>query len=131
MTPNNGIDANYIGCLIVTQLYSLLNMNIAPFQGATFVVYELNGGNPVPKVSDKFTLTASLRVLSLETYILLINKIKNIVQMTCLSYGAQATFLQPIVFDRLEGHYRPVINDQKLVLEVKEKIGKSIEGLKI
>ena len=31
MTPNNGIDANYIGCLIVTQLYSLLGMNLAPF----------------------------------------------------------------------------------------------------
>jgi metal-dependent amidase/aminoacylase/carboxypeptidase family protein len=31
MTPYNGIDANYIGCLIVPQLYSLISMNLPPF----------------------------------------------------------------------------------------------------
>lgn len=30
MSPNFGIDANFIGCTLVTQLYSLIGLNIAP-----------------------------------------------------------------------------------------------------
>lgn len=30
MSPNFGIDANFIGCTLVTQLYSLIGLKIAP-----------------------------------------------------------------------------------------------------
>jgi metal-dependent amidase/aminoacylase/carboxypeptidase family protein len=54
MCPNAGVDANFIGCTLVTQLYSLIGMKIPPLEGATLVVKQVVGGGNVAKVSDRF-----------------------------------------------------------------------------
>ena len=54
MLPYAGVDANFIGCTLVTQLYSLISMKVPPLEGATLVVYHISGGSNGPKVSDSF-----------------------------------------------------------------------------
>ncbi|XP_031472909.1 uncharacterized protein LOC116245569 [Nymphaea colorata] len=56
MMPNVGVDANFIGCTLVTQLYSLIGMKVPPLEGATLVVKQVAGGGTVAKA-----LTASTR----------------------------------------------------------------------
>lgn len=54
MMPYAGVDANFIGCTLVTQIYSLISMKVPPLEGATIVIYYVNGGANVTKVSDSF-----------------------------------------------------------------------------
>lgn len=54
MLPYVGVDANFIGCTLVTQMYSLIGMKVPPLEGATLVVYNIAGGSNGPKVSDSF-----------------------------------------------------------------------------
>ena len=54
MLPYAGVDANFIGCTLVTQMYSLIGMKVPPLEGATLVVYHISGGSNGPKVSDSF-----------------------------------------------------------------------------
>ena len=54
MVPNAGIDANYIGCVLVTQIYSVIGMKVPPLEGATMIVYRIQGGALSGKVSDNF-----------------------------------------------------------------------------
>lgn len=68
MVPNAGIDANYIGCVLVTQIYSLIGMKVPPLEGATMVVYRIEGGALSGKVSDNFELKATLRVTTIDSY---------------------------------------------------------------
>lgn len=68
MAPQVGIDANYIGCSLVTYLYSLLPMTVPPLEGSTLVVYKAEGGSNIATVSDNFNIIASLRTFSTKTY---------------------------------------------------------------
>ncbi len=65
MMPHAAIDANFIGCTLVTQLYSLIGMKIPPLEGATLVIYYVNGGAMSTKVSDRFELVGSVRVTTM------------------------------------------------------------------
>lgn len=65
MIPNTGVDANFIGCSLVGQLYALIGMKVPPLEGATLVVYQVTGGTNNAKVSDHFELSASIRTTTL------------------------------------------------------------------
>jgi metal-dependent amidase/aminoacylase/carboxypeptidase family protein len=68
MSPNAGIDANFIGCTLVTQLYSLIGMKIPPLEGATLVIYHVKGGENAAKISNNFELNGSVRVTTMESF---------------------------------------------------------------
>jgi metal-dependent amidase/aminoacylase/carboxypeptidase family protein len=68
MSPQAGIDANFIGCTLVGQLYSLIGMKVPPLEGATLVIYSVTGGGASAKVSDQFELAGSLRVTSVASF---------------------------------------------------------------
>jgi len=56
LAPQAGIDANYIGCTLVSQLYALSAQTIAPMEGSSLVIVKVEGGSSVAKVSDNFTI---------------------------------------------------------------------------
>ena len=41
MLPHVGVDANYIGCTLVSQLYSISSMTVPTLEGSTLVVYKV------------------------------------------------------------------------------------------
>lgn len=91
MAPHVGIDANYIGCSLVGQLYSLLPMTVPTLEGSTLVVYKAEGGSNTATVSDNFNILATVRTFSTKTYEDLKERITNRSINWCESYGASAT----------------------------------------
>lgn len=89
MSPNFGIDANFIGCTLVTQLYSLIGLKIAPLEGATFVIYKVDGGQNVAKVSDRFEITGSLRTTTMDSFNRMKETIISLSENLCSAYGAK------------------------------------------
>ena len=68
MIPHAAIDANFIGCSIVSQLYTLVSRNINPLEGATLAVCQLEGGKTASQISDVFKLNGNFRVTSMKAY---------------------------------------------------------------
>lgn len=64
MAPHAGVDANFIGCSIVTQIYSLRQLLLDPFEGACINVTKVEGGQGVAMISDRFEIQGTLRTLS-------------------------------------------------------------------
>jgi amidohydrolase len=68
LAPHGGVDANYLGCTLVSQLYALSAQTIAPMEGSSLVIYKVEGGSSVVKVSDNFEVVGSLRTFSVKSY---------------------------------------------------------------
>jgi metal-dependent amidase/aminoacylase/carboxypeptidase family protein len=88
MMPYAGIDANFIGCTLVTQLYSLIGMKVPPLEGATLVIYYINGGLVGSKVSDHFELKGSVRTTTVDSFQVLKSTITKLAEGLCSAYGA-------------------------------------------
>jgi metal-dependent amidase/aminoacylase/carboxypeptidase family protein len=41
LAPHAGIDANYLGCTLVSQLYALVGMTVSPMEGSSLVIYKV------------------------------------------------------------------------------------------
>lgn len=68
LAPNAGVDANFIGCSLVSQIYSLAGMSIPPLEGGSLVIYKVEGGSNVAMVSNLFTIMGSIRTFSMKSY---------------------------------------------------------------
>ena len=90
MAPNAGIDANYIGCILVGQLYSLISLKVSPLHGATLVVYKISGGGDASKVSNRFELAATIKATTTLDFQKLQQTITDLTNGLCLAYGAKA-----------------------------------------
>jgi metal-dependent amidase/aminoacylase/carboxypeptidase family protein len=90
MGPHVGIDANYIGCVLVGQLYSLISLKVPPLNGATLVVFKVSGGGEAIRVSNRFELAASIRVTSTLDFQKLEKTITDLTNSLCSAYGAKA-----------------------------------------
>lgn len=75
MIPHVGVDANYIGCSLVSQLYSLSSMTVPTLEGCTLVVFKVEGGSNFATVSDNFKIMASVRTFSTKSYEILKERI--------------------------------------------------------
>lgn len=92
MIPHSGVDANYIGCTLVSQLYSLISLSVPALEGSTLVVSKVEGGASLTSVSDNFKIVASLRTFSMKSYELLKERITKMSEGLCDSLGATVTF---------------------------------------
>lgn len=90
MAPQGGIDANFIGCQLVGQLYSLIGLKVPPLNGSTLVVYKIIGGGEATRVSNKFELAATMKVTTTLDFQKLEKTITDITNNLCSAYGAKA-----------------------------------------
>ena len=89
--PHIGVDANYIGCSLVCQLYSILPMAVPTLQGSTLVVFKAEGGSNIATVSNNFIILGTLRTFSTKTYENLKERIIKQSKNWCESFGASVT----------------------------------------
>ncbi len=89
MCPHAGIDANLIGCHLVTQLYSLTHLKIPPLEGATLNVTKIEGGSNAASISNNFKIVGSLRVCQMETFGVMKDQITKLAHHLCEIYGAK------------------------------------------
>lgn len=68
LAPHAGIDANFIGCSLVAQIYSFTGMSIPPLEGSSLVIYRVEGGSNAAMVSNTFRIMGSIRTFSIESY---------------------------------------------------------------
>ena len=90
MAPQGGIDANFIGCQLVGQLYSLIGLKVPPLHGATLVVYKISGGGEAAKVSNKFELAATIKVTTTLDFQKLEKTITDLTHNLSSAYDAKA-----------------------------------------
>ena len=90
LAPNEGVDANYIGCSLVSQLYALNGQTVPPLEGSSLVIYKVEGGTGAVMVSDAFRIEGSVRTFSLDAYEKLKERITNLSNAISLSFGAKA-----------------------------------------
>lgn len=91
LAPHAGIDANFLGCSLVGQLYAMAGMTVPPLEGCSLVVIKVEGGSGVAMVSDCFTITGSLRTFSVQSYDNLKERISQLATNYCHSFQAEAT----------------------------------------
>jgi metal-dependent amidase/aminoacylase/carboxypeptidase family protein len=63
MIPENGVDANFIGCNLVTQIYTLKQQKLSPSEKGVIAVTMVGGGLGVAMISENFHITGSLRMI--------------------------------------------------------------------
>ena len=61
LAPHAGIDANYIGCQIMQDIYSIKTRIIAPETKMSITIPLVEGGKKVSAISDYFKCRASIR----------------------------------------------------------------------
>lgn len=89
MSPHAGIDANFIGCHLVTQLYSLTHLKIPPLEGSTLNVTKIEGGSNTASISNNFKIIGSLRVCKMESFEVMKKQITKLANNICETYGAK------------------------------------------
>ena len=112
-TPNKGVDAVMIGAQLVIALQSIVSRNVDPLDSAVISVGILEGGELINSIADKATLKITIRSLSEETRELLKDKIHQITQGICQTFGAKATIDYQI-------GYPAVYNDEKVLQHIKD-----------
>jgi metal-dependent amidase/aminoacylase/carboxypeptidase family protein len=67
MIAHTAIDANYIGCQVVNEIYSLKSRLTNPHNGLIIAVTRVEGGNEnYSAISDKMVIAGSIRSFSVE-----------------------------------------------------------------
>ena len=118
MTPEAGIDANRIGCQLISHLYTI-NSQISLKEPAALAIYKVEGGNGSVAISDNFNFRGSLRCFSMQTYQTIRAKIEDYSQALCKAEGAQVSLDFP------DMHYRAVKNDP-VAIEQMEKAAEPV-----
>jgi metal-dependent amidase/aminoacylase/carboxypeptidase family protein len=88
MIPESGVDANFIGCSLVAQLYSLKLTKISPQERGLLCVTKVQGGEGLAIISDHLKITGTLRMLSSQAQLKMREEIKKLSINFCQSFGA-------------------------------------------
>lgn len=91
--PYAAVDANYIGCQIVNEIYSLKTRLINPDTGMSIIVTRIEGGSEkVASISGHMKITGSIRSYSNEDHQKVLQYIEKYAKTICELHGARSKF---------------------------------------
>lgn len=121
--PQNGIDPIIVGTQIINQLQTVVSRYVTPGELAVISVGEFKAGDAPNIIPDKAYMSASIRTVNEETRNKVEQRVKDIIDNVCKTYGATYDL------DYIKS-YMAVINDanlSELVLKsAKEVIGEDM-----
>lgn len=106
--PEESIDSIVVAGYIITALQTLVSRNISPLNPVVFTLGKINGGIKNNVISDKVTMSGTLRTLDEETRLYAKKRVKEIVENVARAYGASATV-------EFEEGYPALINSNEVV----------------
>lgn len=89
--PEHGIDANVIASHIVVALQTIVSRNVSPLDAAVITVGSIHGGQAPNVVNEETTLQLTVRTLKPEVRDLVIQRMRDVVDLQARSFGASAT----------------------------------------
>ena len=121
--PQNGIDPIIIGTQIINQLQTVVSRYTTPGELVVITVGEFKAGDAPNIIPDKAYMSASIRTITDETRKKVEQRVKEIIDYTCKTYGAT----YDLDYQRA---YPAVINDKtvsELVMDsAREVLGESM-----
>lgn len=118
--PQDGIDAISIASQVITALQTIVSRTIDPRSSAVVTIGTIKGGYGRNILADKVEMEGIVRALNEESRILVLNKIKDIVEGISQSMGGKGELI------RMEG-YTALVNNNKMV-DIVQKNGVEILG---
>ena len=112
-SPHEGNDAIVVASEMVQALQSVVSRNVDPTDSAVITIGKIEGGYRRNVIADRVRLEATIRALNSEVRGLLEKRIKEIIDGTARTYGAD----YDLEYREL---YPPLINDEDVVAKVKE-----------
>ncbi len=112
-SPHEGNDAIVVASELVQALQSVVSRNVDPTDSAVITIGKIEGGYRRNVIADKVRLEATIRALNSDVRELLEKRIKEIVDGTARTYGAD----YELEYREL---YPPLINDNGVVEKVRE-----------
>ncbi len=106
--PQDGIDAISIASQVITTLQTIVSRTVDPRSSAVVTIGTIKGGYARNVLADKVEMEGIVRALNEESRILILNKIKDIVEGVPRSMGGKGELI------RTEG-YTALINNDKMV----------------
>jgi len=86
--PEQTVDPILVGSHVITALHSIISRNLAPTNSAVISITKTQAGFAHNVIPDEMKLTGTLRFFNPEQGIMLIKRIRDIVESTCASFGA-------------------------------------------
>ena len=121
--PQNGIDPIIVGTQIINQLQTVVSRYTTPGELAVITVGEFKAGDAPNIIPDKAYMSASIRTINDETRKKVEERVKEIIDNTCKTYGATYDLDYQL-------SYPAVINDKEvsaLVMDsAREVLGESM-----
>lgn len=118
--PHDGIDAISIAGQVITTLQTIVSRTIDPRSSAVVTIGTIKGGYGRNILADKVEMEGIVRALKEESRVLVLNKIKDIVEGVSSSMGGYGEVI------RTEG-YTALVNNDKMV-DIVEENGVKILG---
>lgn len=105
--PQNGIDPIVVGTQIINQLQTIPSRFTVPGELVVVTVGEFKSGDAPNIIPDKAYMSASIRTIQEDTRRKVAERIHNIIENTCMTYGASYDL-------NYNYSYPAVINDKDL-----------------
>lgn len=86
--PEQTVDPVLIGSHVITALQSIVSRNLAPTQSAVVSITKVEAGHTHNVIPDEMHLTGTLRFYEKEQGIMLIRRIRELVESICCGFGA-------------------------------------------
>src|SRR5699024_10814151 len=106
--PQDGVDAISIASQVITTLQTIVSRTIDPRNSAVVTIGTIKGGYARNVLADKVEMEGIVRALNEESRMLILKKIKDIVEGVSCSMGGKGELI------RTEG-YTALINNDKMV----------------
>ena len=106
--PHQGVDAIIISAQVIQGIQTLISRQISPLDQAVITIGKINGGVKDNIICDEVILSGGMRTTDESTRKVLKDKMKHLVETTCLAFGGEG-------FVEFESGYKALINDDEVV----------------
>lgn len=106
--PHQGVDAITISAQVIQGIQTLISRQISPLDQAVITIGKINGGVKDNIICDEVILSGGMRTTDESTRKALKDKMKHLVETTCLAYGGMGSV-------EFESGYKALINDSEVV----------------
>lgn len=113
--PHKGVDAIVISAKVIEFIQSIISRRVNPLEEAVISMGTIHGGTANNVICDKVEMRGTIRTLTMETKLFIIDEIKRDLPKFVESLGGE------VIVETKDG-YAPVFNDLEVAKEVEENI---------
>jgi len=106
--PDLGIDGILIAGHVITALQGITSRSVSPLDSVVLTIGKINGGTKNNIIADEVTMSGTLRTINPKTREMVKDKIRNLVEGICTSFGGEGKIT-------INAGYEALINSNSVV----------------